>query len=97
MPGATLVRLDIDGGSTLRSPTPVRCAKRSLATQNVPEAVLAELDRRVGRLRAGVLDSKVIQQITNSYSAAFLATGLSGSGLPADAGLRGTTGQDHVH
>lgn len=71
--------LDIDGGA--HASFTDACALRDAVAgiPNVPEAVLAELDRRGedGPCAPGVLDSKVIQRITNSYSAAFLATELS--------------------
>ncbi len=80
VPGRPLVRLDIDGGSHASFTDACALREAVAGNPNVPEAVLAELDRRGKDACApGVLDSKVIQQITNSYSAAFLATELSGS------------------
>ncbi|MFM2437353.1 MAG: hypothetical protein RLZ55_162 [Actinomycetota bacterium] len=80
VPGRPLVRLDIDGGAHASFTDACALREAVAGNPNVPEAVLAELDRRGKDACApGVLDSKVIQNITNSYSAAFLATQLSGS------------------
>ncbi|MDQ1249721.1 MAG: hypothetical protein QG597_4097 [Actinomycetota bacterium] len=80
VPGRPLLRVDIDGGSH-NSFTDVCTLRDSVAANpNVPAAVTAELDR--GAKEAcdpAVLDVEVIHEITNTYSAAFLATELEGS------------------
>ncbi len=80
IPGRPLVRVDIDGG-VHNSFTDVCTLRDSVAANpNVPAAVTAALDKGAKEACApDVLDANVIHQITNTYSAAFLATELQGS------------------